>query len=250
MACWRMRRALENLRHDGQHLTRIDRLDEVVADVGAEGLAERRVLLALRDHHDREVRRELANFRYVSRPRLPGICSSSSMMSNGRRRSSSMASSALVAVSTSYPFSRRKMRCDSRSSPRRPPRVWISPGEPCRESTSRATSHRCRGPPPPAVILARCRSHHHTPSPRRASASAHSPRSPGDRRSVANVRSRWRRFSRRASSSGRCRRQPLPQTCTHHRANGARAWFAALAVPPSFRQSLARLIDATTSRRP
>ena len=29
--------------------------------------------------------------------------------------------------------------------------------------------------------------------------------------------------------------------------NGARAWFAALAVPPAFRQSLTRLLDATTS---
>ncbi len=40
---------------------------------------------------------------------------------------------------------------------------------------------------------------------------------------------------------------PLPQNVRITRANGARAWFAALAVPPSFRQSLARLVDATTS---
>src|SRR5262252_2843900 len=40
---------------------------------------------------------------------------------------------------------------------------------------------------------------------------------------------------------------PLPQQVRIVRANGARAWFAALAVPTSFRQSLTRLIDATTS---
>ena len=40
---------------------------------------------------------------------------------------------------------------------------------------------------------------------------------------------------------------PLPQQVRIVRANGARAWFAALAVPPSFRQSLMRLMDATTS---
>jgi len=40
---------------------------------------------------------------------------------------------------------------------------------------------------------------------------------------------------------------PLPQNVRITRANGARAWFAALAVPPSFRQSLTRLVDATTS---
>jgi hypothetical protein len=40
---------------------------------------------------------------------------------------------------------------------------------------------------------------------------------------------------------------PLPQNVRITRANGARAWFAALAVPPSFRQSLTRLLDATTS---
>ena len=40
---------------------------------------------------------------------------------------------------------------------------------------------------------------------------------------------------------------PLPQAVRITRANGARAWFAALALPPSFRQSLARLLDATTS---
>ena len=40
---------------------------------------------------------------------------------------------------------------------------------------------------------------------------------------------------------------PLPQPVRIVRANGARAWFAALAVPPLFRQSLTRLMDATTS---
>ena len=40
---------------------------------------------------------------------------------------------------------------------------------------------------------------------------------------------------------------PLPQQVRIGRANGARAWFAALAVPPTFRQSLTRLMDATTS---
>jgi len=41
--------------------------------------------------------------------------------------------------------------------------------------------------------------------------------------------------------------QPLPQGVRITRANGARAWFAALALPTSLRQSLARLVDATTS---
>lgn len=40
---------------------------------------------------------------------------------------------------------------------------------------------------------------------------------------------------------------PLPQQVRIVRANGARAWFGALAVPPAFRQSLTRLMDATTS---
>jgi hypothetical protein len=39
----------------------------------------------------------------------------------------------------------------------------------------------------------------------------------------------------------------LPQAVRITRANGARAWFAALALPASFRQSLIRLLDATTS---
>jgi len=41
--------------------------------------------------------------------------------------------------------------------------------------------------------------------------------------------------------------QPLPQGVRITRANGARAWFAALALPVALRQSLARLVDATTS---
>jgi hypothetical protein len=41
--------------------------------------------------------------------------------------------------------------------------------------------------------------------------------------------------------------QPLPQGVRITRANGARAWFAALALPTALRQSLARLVDATTS---
>ncbi len=41
--------------------------------------------------------------------------------------------------------------------------------------------------------------------------------------------------------------QPLPQGVRAARANGARAWLAALALPAVFRQSLARLVDATAS---
>jgi len=40
---------------------------------------------------------------------------------------------------------------------------------------------------------------------------------------------------------------PLPQAVRITRASGARAWFAALALPAALRQSLARLVDATTS---
>ena len=40
---------------------------------------------------------------------------------------------------------------------------------------------------------------------------------------------------------------PLPQGVRITRANGARAWFAALALPAPLRQSLIRLLDATTS---
>jgi hypothetical protein len=39
----------------------------------------------------------------------------------------------------------------------------------------------------------------------------------------------------------------LPQAVRITRANGARAWFAASALPAALRQSLARLVDATTS---
>ena len=65
-------RTLENLRDDAQHLARIDRLDEVVADVGADGLLERRVLLALGDHHDRKVGGELADVAVGLEPRFSG----------------------------------------------------------------------------------------------------------------------------------------------------------------------------------
>ncbi len=41
--------------------------------------------------------------------------------------------------------------------------------------------------------------------------------------------------------------QPLPQGVRATRANGARAWFSSLVLPPSLRHSLARLVDATTS---
>jgi len=41
--------------------------------------------------------------------------------------------------------------------------------------------------------------------------------------------------------------QPLPQGVRITRANGARVWLAALALPVPLRQSLARLVDATTS---
>ena len=41
--------------------------------------------------------------------------------------------------------------------------------------------------------------------------------------------------------------QPLPQGVRMTRASGARAWFASLALPPSLRQPLARLVDATTT---
>ena len=41
--------------------------------------------------------------------------------------------------------------------------------------------------------------------------------------------------------------QPLPQGVRITRANGARSWFAALALPATLRQPLARLVDATTS---
>jgi hypothetical protein len=40
---------------------------------------------------------------------------------------------------------------------------------------------------------------------------------------------------------------PLPQSVRVTRASGARAWFAALALPTPLRQSLTRLVDATTA---
>jgi hypothetical protein len=53
-------RALEDARHDGEDLPRIDRLDEIVIDVDADRLAHRRIFLALRDHHDRKRGIEIA----------------------------------------------------------------------------------------------------------------------------------------------------------------------------------------------
>jgi hypothetical protein len=50
----------------------IDRLDEVVADVGTDGFLERRVLLALGDHHDREVWRHLPNLAVDLEPTFAG----------------------------------------------------------------------------------------------------------------------------------------------------------------------------------
>ena len=41
--------------------------------------------------------------------------------------------------------------------------------------------------------------------------------------------------------------QPLPQGIRITRATGARVWLTALALPLPIRQSLTRLIDATTS---
>jgi hypothetical protein len=52
---------LENARDRRQYLARIDRLHQVVAHVGAERLPERRVVLALRDHHHRKVRGQVAH---------------------------------------------------------------------------------------------------------------------------------------------------------------------------------------------
>lgn len=41
--------------------------------------------------------------------------------------------------------------------------------------------------------------------------------------------------------------QPLPQGVRLTRASGARAWLASLALPPSLRVPLARLVDATAT---
>jgi len=41
--------------------------------------------------------------------------------------------------------------------------------------------------------------------------------------------------------------QPLPQGVRAARANGARAWFAALALPVPVRAAVGRLVDATTA---
>ena len=54
--------ALEQARDDGVDLTRSDGLHKIRSDIGAERLHERRVLFALRDHDNVEVRRDLAEF--------------------------------------------------------------------------------------------------------------------------------------------------------------------------------------------
>src|SRR6478672_5024828 len=54
-------RAFENLRDNRKNLPRIDRLHEIVANVRADRFLQRRILFALRDHHDGKIRRELAH---------------------------------------------------------------------------------------------------------------------------------------------------------------------------------------------
>ena len=54
-------RAFQDPRHHRQHLARVDRLDEIITDVGADGFLERRVFLALGHHHHRQRRGELAH---------------------------------------------------------------------------------------------------------------------------------------------------------------------------------------------
>ena len=103
--------ALEQTRERGVDLARRHRLDEVAVERRADGLGHRRVFFALRDHDDRaDSGRPRAARASASRPCLPGICSSSRTRLNGRRRTISTASSALVAVSTSNPLSRKNMR--------------------------------------------------------------------------------------------------------------------------------------------
>jgi hypothetical protein len=54
-------RTVEDLRDDREHLARIHRLHQVVAHVRADRLAQRRVLVALGDHDDRDVGRDVAH---------------------------------------------------------------------------------------------------------------------------------------------------------------------------------------------
>src|SRR5687768_2694889 len=63
-------RTIENPRHHAQHLAWIDRLDQVVPDVGADRFLERGIFLALGDHHHRQVRRKLANIAVHLEPAL------------------------------------------------------------------------------------------------------------------------------------------------------------------------------------
>ena len=53
-------RALEQTRNDGVNLTRRHRLHEVRRDIGAQRFHERRIFLALGDHDDVQIRRDLA----------------------------------------------------------------------------------------------------------------------------------------------------------------------------------------------
>jgi hypothetical protein len=53
-------RAVQDLRDRREHLAGMDRLDEVVAHVGADGFGERRFRFALRHHDDGQVGRDLA----------------------------------------------------------------------------------------------------------------------------------------------------------------------------------------------
>ncbi len=48
--------ALEQTGHDGEHLSRVHRLDEVVVDLDPDCLAQRPRVLALGHHHDRHGR--------------------------------------------------------------------------------------------------------------------------------------------------------------------------------------------------
>src|SRR5437588_7594268 len=73
-ACYRLltdARALENPRHYRQHLSRIDRLDEIIANVGADRFLERRIFFALGDHHYGKSRGDLAHIAVDFEPAFP-----------------------------------------------------------------------------------------------------------------------------------------------------------------------------------
>ncbi len=65
-------RPVEEPREGREDLPRIERLDEVVLDVGAEGLAKRRRIFALGHHDDREARLDLAQVAIGLEPPLAG----------------------------------------------------------------------------------------------------------------------------------------------------------------------------------